>query len=296
MATMNPLHDLLLLASSLVDIGTNHLSRRDEDSALILFESAHHMISAAPLQSSMLTALQHMGSGEDHLRSKVAQVSNHYANMDSLYAPDLYQEKESDVGPRILPTPIHIDQKMLLSSSEKDVTLVLAAALCFNTALTQQMSMHQAFEAKQLYQRLVRTLQIFLVPFGQVVSNDTTTGFLTPMLGMRVHNNLGVAAYVEGNNEFAINCFREASIFSTQLAKQGCHDFQLEHATVLSNWCRLCRMRRDIRDPVYAGLKEILRIRSSILSWDHPDVAAAHFNLAVAEYSRGEGHEAIPHL
>ena len=70
----------------------------------------------------------------------------------------------------------------------------------------------------------------------------------------------------------------------------------LDFAAILSNWCRVQWMMGDVNDDVYDALEEVLRLRFSVLGWDHVDVASAHFNLGMAEYSRQCNDKAMSHL
>jgi tetratricopeptide (TPR) repeat protein len=130
---------------------------------------------------------------------------------------------------------------------------------------------------------------------------------------MRVHNNLGLLAYAEGDDIAAHIQFQASLLFSKELlatttttnttATTTTTDYRLEHATILSNWCRVtwmkgCCTRTTIGDDeaLYAGLQEILAIRSTLLAWDDADLAASHYNLAAAEYARQNTTQAVYHL
>ena len=71
---------------------------------------------------------------------------------------------------------------------------------------------------------------------------------------------------------------------------------RLAYATVLSNWCRVQWLSGDIRPAVYEGLEQVLRIRTNVLGWCHPDVASAHYNLGVTEYAHNHCDLALEHL
>jgi tetratricopeptide (TPR) repeat protein len=216
------------------------------------------------------------------------------------------------------------------------VLMAESAAALFNQALLLHVK-GRLLEAKQLYLSLVLVVQNLLHQHGNnnTVTTTTTTR-LAPAttwlleMGMRVHNNLGLILYQEQHGDHhhhhhhdvvvtmaaARTHFQAALLFSKQLvvfpppaAAAAAAAYQLEHATILSNWCRVHWMRGggggsgsgsgmngeqhdddddDGNHLFYASLREILRIRSTLLSWDHVDVAAAHFNLAAAEYARGQ--------
>jgi tetratricopeptide (TPR) repeat protein len=55
-------------------------------------------------------------------------------------------------------------------------------------------------------------------------------------------------------------------------------------------------MQGDISSVLYINLLEIFQIRSTILPWYHPDVAASMYNIAVSEYALHEAKKAKHHL
>lgn len=115
------------------------------------------------------------------------------------------------------------------------------------------------------------------------------------LLAMRSHNNLGVLSYLDRKEGVAVASFEAASQFGKHLIVHS-DAYKLEYTTVLSNWCRMNWMRGAVGNYSYLPLEEILTIRNEILPWDHADVAAAHYNVAVAEYSRQNSGKAIIHF
>jgi tetratricopeptide (TPR) repeat protein len=144
-------------------------------------------------------------------------------------------------------------------------------------------------EAKKHYEIVAYTVQTMLsCTFG-----CPSTTFL--QLAMRSHNNLGLISYLERKEGVAAASFEAAMQFGKLLAPSS-KSCQLEYTVALSNWCRVNWMRGDIGDSLYSNVKEILRIRMALFPWDHVDIAAAHYNVAVAEYARQNRHEAVTHL
>ena len=186
-----------------------------------------------------------------------------------------------------------VDQSVLMTAITADLfaaqnTIIAEAIHVFNDGLSYQMN-GDTFMAKQRFEQAsyaVRQVLCLLPEASPAVVLE---------LAMRTHNNLGLLNYLEFNNEVAIACFEVAIGFAQQLAALS-DEYKLEYATTLSNWCRVACIRGDISDSVYLRLKEIVDIRAEVLYWDHPDLAVAHYNIAVVEYSRKNNTEAISHI
>ena len=186
-----------------------------------------------------------------------------------------------------------LDQSILMTAITADLfaaqnTIIAEAIHVFNDGLSHQMN-GDTFMAKQRFEQAsyaVRQVLCLLPDVSPTVVLE---------LAMRTHNNLGLINYVEYNCEVAIACFEVAVGFAQQLAALS-NDYKLEYATTLSNWCRVACIRGDISDSVYLRLKEIVDIRAALLSWDHPDLAVAYYNIAVVEYSRKNSAEAVSHI
>jgi tetratricopeptide (TPR) repeat protein len=289
------------------------------------------------LASSPVSALSSASSSSSSSSSCLAEECSCFAlPIVASNPPDLYQDgDDSDVGPRILSTPVCLRCSSCSTDNKADCDQVLmeSAAALFNQALflhvqaghddAQQLLLLES-QAKQMYHSLVHVVQNLLRTgcgsSGTIRSRQPSTWLLE--MGMRVHNNLGLILYKEGDDIGARTHFQAAMLFSKQLVvvfplhrqqqqqQQQASSYQLEHATILSNWCRVHWMRggggggdmmiqheeENTTHLFYASLREILRIRSSLLAWDHPDVAAAHFNLAAAEYARQMTQKALAHL
>jgi tetratricopeptide (TPR) repeat protein len=240
--------------------------------------------------SNLTNDLPFLSSFELLSRGKINQCSRPCSNetcciFTESNPPDLYQEDESDVGPRILPTLVRINHS---ASLESGGVIFLEAVTVFNNAIFHHVKSH-LFEAQRLYQSLVGTIHSLLQ--GGIGSPSTAV----LEMAMRVYNNLALTFYADGDDVTAHSHFQAALLFSKQLFQLN-KASRLEYATILSNLCRLNWMKGDISDNLYTSLREILRLRSSLLSWDHPDVAAAHYNLAMAEYAREGNQKAVAHL
>jgi len=265
------------LTGSLVGVGIE-LHARGEDDAMIMFDAAYNLL-RAPSNEACALASKHIEVGSRRLLCEPSS-----SNGSTLTPPDLYEADECDVGPRLLKTPIRLD-----STSPLDIDFVfLEVVVLMNKALIIHAKSNLP-EAKQLYQVVVNNAQNLLrlrmgLPSTRLVE-----------ICMRVHNNMGQICYVQGEEGTARSHFEASMLFAKQLSDLN-KDYRLEYATVLSNWCRVNWMRGDISDNLYKGLCEVLRIRSALLKWDHPDVAAAHFNVAVAEYARQRSQQATTHF
>lgn len=182
--------------------------------------------------------------------------------------PDLYLEEEGDVGPRAFRLPS-------LSRQSLETTVVYNKAVIHHTRT-------EYLEAIRLYEQVIQATPIAAISVVDVAA-----------LKMRAHNNLGQILYVAGICEAkALEHFSLA----LQIAKTLGTQHSLDQATVLSNWCRVHWMSGDVSQMVYEGLHEILRLRTAVLGWDHPDVASAHYNLGVTEYAHNDGNKAVGHL
>jgi tetratricopeptide (TPR) repeat protein len=271
-------------AGSLISIGTEIFLKGDhEDQAMAIFDAAHSIItapSASTVHNLWTVVAKNLQVGSTVLSSSSSKAQP--SSFSVLSPPDLYQEDECDVGPRILKTPIAADfyttQNMVL----------LEAIILFNKGLIYH-SKGCLSEAKQLYEVVSFTVQNMLC----FTMGAPSSAFME--LAMRTHNNLGLISYLERNEGVAAASFETSIHFAKHLAELT-KAHRLEYATALSNWCRVIWMRGDISDTLHKALKEVLRIRVSILSWDHPDVAAARYNVAVAEYTRQSPSKAVSHL
>ena len=202
---------------------------------------------------------------------------------DETHSVDLYQEDECDVGPRVMQAPVRPP-----AVNARDST-PLEAIILFNKALVCH-SMCRHREAKQLYQTVLEIVQTLLASLVGVMPSN-----LLMELGMRTQNNMGFICYCEGEEDLAIERFEASLVFARHLCEHT-NDYRVDCADALSNLCRVNWMRGDVGDTLYNHLRELLCFRSCFLPWDHPDVAASHYNLAVAEYVRQQSVNAIPHL
>jgi tetratricopeptide (TPR) repeat protein len=265
-------------ALALMSIGNEFLDHGELSEAMATYDAAHSVLTSPSTGQTWATAAKRLQLGSRLLQSDSVKASSRLKETP----PDLYEEDECDVGPRILRTPITAD-----SRSVRDITL-LEAIVLYNKGLVYH-SMGNLSEAKQLYEIVVYTVQNMLT---FAMGNPSTTYM---QLAMRCHNNLGLVSYLERKEGVAAASFEAAAQFAKYLVPLS-QAYRLEYATALSNWCRVNWMRGDVSDNLYKSLKEVLRVRTGVLSWHHPDVAAAHYNVAVAEYARDDSSKAVSHL
>lgn len=181
--------------------------------------------------------------------------------------PDLYLEEECDVGPRAFRLP---------SLSRH----AFEASVAYNKALIHH-ARNQYVDAMSLYEQ---------VAFTQAATSQDLA-----VLQMRSHNNLGHIYYMTAISEMkALEHFSAALHIARSFSFHK--GYALEMADILSNWCRIQWMSGDVSQAVYEGLHEVLRLRLSVLPWDHTDCASAHYNLGVTEYAHNDGQKAVGHL
>ena len=270
------------IAESLVGAGVELYAKGCDEEALRMFDIAFTVVKS-PSEHVCKVASEILKVGCDLLLVEDIGSRRSDEESDDDDHPDLYQEDECDLGPRVL--------KSTVRPTAHDVRepLLLEASILFNKAVTCH-SLCRHMEAKQLYQTILSTLHTLLAAgVGGVPSS------LLMELGMRTENNMGFIYYCEGDEDMAVASFESALVFAQHLL-QLTKERNMEYSNVLSNLCRVTWMRGDIGNNLYKNLHELLRFRSSFLPWDHADVAASHYNLAVAEYARQQSASAIPHL
>jgi tetratricopeptide (TPR) repeat protein len=284
---MRPPTPTASIAESLVVAGVELYAKGCDEEALRMFDIAFSVVKS-PSEHVCKVANELLKVGcelllVEDIGSRLGSNGESDDDDDDDDHPDLYQEDECDVGPRVLRSTIR--------PTAHDVSdpLLLEASILFNKAVTCH-SLCRHMEAKQLYQTILSTLHTLL---AARVGGEPTR--LLMELGMRTENNMGFIYYCEGDEDMAIASFDSALVFARHLIQLR-KDRSMEYSTVLSNLCRVTWMRGDIGNNLYKNLHELLRFRSSFLPWDHADVAASHYNLAVAEYARQQSASAIPHL
>jgi len=201
--------------------------------------------------------------------------------------PDLYLEEGADVGPRCLVEPIEIGP-FSSCSAQLDFTEAVSA---FNLGLSNH-GRQELKEACISYECVLEYVYEALQTFCTEQVPSTTALRLV----MHAHNNLGVIAHTNGEEDNARVNFDAALLFARQLLHHG-RNHHLTVSSVASNWCRVYWTRGDITtDSLFTCMEQVLRLRSDILPWYHADVAASHFNLATAYHARGQTTEAVRHF
>jgi len=288
-------------------LGGRFLSKSNFDEAKVAFESAYRNLSVTPSvtmtkNGSFLNRKVQQDQEAVRLRHEISILSSTLSPVTPRSSVsttstqdhiDTYHEDECDVGPRSFYEAIVPDDIMGL-----DVD-VLHLIISYNQALVFHGKKNYSL-ASQLYKVITGTIATYL-------SAGNSDGTLSH-LAMRAHNNLGQIEYIERSQEYAHIEFenaiayvrhhqrhQQAPIIVTATTNTT-PDHQLEIATVLSNWCRTRWMLGRVDQNVYAALEDILRIRSTYMEDNHPDVAVAHFNLGRAEFSRHSNHKALKHF
>jgi tetratricopeptide (TPR) repeat protein len=200
----------------------------------------------------------------------------------SLSPPDIFQLEECDSGPRLVKAPILVD----VTSTHNPV--LLKTAILHNKGLIHHLQ-GRLQEAKLLYELVVFTLQSSFQSIEQAHSTVLCE------LAMSSYNNLGVLSYFEQEESFAAAHFELALRFAKQLSSLS-NRHRLNFANILNNRCRVSWIQGDVSNVLYVNLLDIFQIRSTILPWYHPDVAASMYNIAVSEYNLHDAKKAKHHF
>lgn len=218
--------------------------------------------------------------------SKTSQQVTSWHNLllpKSPISPDLYEQGKCDVGPRLLNQPV-------CPSRLNNVTSLsfLQAIIMFNKGLVCH-SKGQLDLAETFY-RSVSDMASSLMAFDSPTTDQITVTELT----MRAYNNLGVL-YYRNHLEMAEPAIRASVQFAKQLASYHPTRYNLEYATVLSNYCRILFMRGD-QQSILHHVQEIARLRRTMLPMEHADVAAAIWNVGATMYHTGQNKTATFYL
>jgi len=214
-------------------------------------------------------------------KGATARCPEHAEQATTVCTPDLYREDGLGAGPRPLTVPVTLDY-----TQDQNGMSCVDIINVYNKALLLH-SQCQFLEAAQLYEVVSLTVQnLAHTPFPSVCLLE---------LGMKSHNNFATIAYAKGDHTASLIGLEAALLFGKQLVDSTAA-FKHEYVSVLSNWCNVCWTRGDISPTLYQALGEVLRLRSILFAWDHEDVAAAHYNIAVAEYASNHNDTAAKHL
>jgi tetratricopeptide (TPR) repeat protein len=255
-----------ITAVMLLEVGGRLLEQGQHTEALTAFEASFRALHSMSGDSTadLYCAKQHL------LQSSAVTVS--------LPPVDTYHEDECDVGPR----PFF----GTLRCGETTAIDVLQLAICYNQALVHHHRREYAV-AMQLYSVITGTINLALA--------NNLPSIEVLRMAMQAYNNMGHISYTQHSEEVSLSHFQQAISFAKRIEDVS-NDHLLEYATVLSNWCRVQWMIGYMSPEVYSVLEDVLRIRFSILGWDHVDVASAHYNLGMAEYSRYQNEAALCHF
>lgn len=251
------------------------------DEALCLLDAAYSLIQfpTAEIYDGALKLLQ-----RSYVHSKSSLTSKQQLSVITIddNEVDLYLEDECDNGPRVLRkfvTPC--------SSHSCNHSMIEASILFSKASVSHRICRYS--DAKNAYSSVRSWVQ------GMLSSPIGPQTEVLMELGMRTENNIGSINYIEGDEETALANFQSALLFAKSLSALSTA-YDLELADALSNVCRVSWMLGNINQAFFDNLNEVLRIRSNLLSWDNADVAAAHYNLAMAEYSRQCNTSALRHV
>lgn len=285
---------LIRLGSDQILTGDNH------EQAMVLFDAAHSMIvtpsvfSADVLNAVFLDTRQVEGSSSHahgthththvqtnthahahaHTHAHERTHADEHAHSSSSFHHDIYQDGACDVGPRMLRNPVVVDPHTVCKREFVESIILFNKGLIYEATGRLQ-------EAKLVFEIVASTLQEVLL----YTTAASSTAFLE--LSMRTFNNLGYIEYVEKKEGLSSASFEAAVHFAKQLLQfTSTQSYRLEYATSLSNWCRVTWLRGHFSECLVKGLEDVLLVRASNLSWDHPDVAATRFNIGVVEYGR----------
>jgi tetratricopeptide (TPR) repeat protein len=199
------------------------------------------------------------------------------------FAPPVYQSAFHDPLPQMLQTSI--TSKALYDHN----VAVLEAISLFNKGLVHQIN-GDIRTAKRLLEDVSFVIRDILC-FSRGAPSDCVLE-----IAMRTFNNLGLINYVDQKLTVSAECFENAIGFAKQLVTSLETTYLLEYATILSNWCRIVCASGELNAVLHMRLKEILEILCKVLTRDHPDISAAHFNVAVVEYAFKNTSAAVSHL
>ena len=264
---------------ALLDLGGKLFSGGRQEDAMCMFDAAFRVLSAP--DSSLAGA-----AFESQLQWGTRRLCC-FTDVEPRIQPpvDTYHEDECDVGPR--PFSVALVPDLTTNCFDNDL---LQMFIWYNKGLVHH-ARNELAQALQMYHAVIGSVTTVLAT--QTGDRPDLSDFYH--LGMRAYNNVGQISYAERAEEAALVQFETALVFAKRIVDDG-HGHRLDCATILSNWCRVHWMMGDVCDKVHQALKEVLRIRFSVLGWDHADVASAHYNLGMAEYARQSNDKAMSHL
>ncbi len=248
-----------------LDVGGKLLEQGQHSSAMVMFDLCFRAINSP---ASEFTADLQWGN-QQLVQSTTTESSP---------PVDTYHEDECDVGPRPF-----LKAQICLHGASLDV---LQLAVFYNKALIHHVN-NELAAAVQIYNVIIGTVTT------AIANNSPSVEKLH--IAMRANNNLGQIRYSEEDEEAAMLHFETAVLYARHI-QDSSSEHLLDYVTILSNWCRVQWMMGRVTDDVCAALEEVLRVRFSVLGWDHVDVASAHYNLGMAEYYRRHNEKALFHL
>ncbi|GAX22371.1 hypothetical protein FisN_3Hh421 [Fistulifera solaris] len=281
----NPIYDYAssveILIESLQRLSAVYFESDLNDEALYLLDAAYSL-TKFPTAEVWSVALKLLQRSYGHYNSSDFPLKKPASNCLDDNDADLYLEDECDSGPIVL-------KKFVTPCASQCFSYpTVEASILFNKASTYH-KLCKYSDAKSAY-NLVRSWV-----HGMLASPIGPHTEVLMELGMRAENNIGFINYCEGEEEMALSSFQSALLFARSLCTLSTA-YDLELADVLSNVCRVSWMSGKINQLLFDNLNEVLRIRSNLLNRDHPNVAATHYNLAMAEYARQCNTSALNHI
>jgi tetratricopeptide (TPR) repeat protein len=201
------------------------------------------------------------------------------------HAPDSFFEGECDVGPRPIHSPLHIEYSLLPTPNLS----IVMAVLLYNKGVVQHSSGIYEAAADTFGQALAALTKNWS---RDLIGSDVVFSCLSHIRAL-THNNLGHIRYIEGDDLNAVFHFEAA----LQLSRYVVHvdderEWALTKATFASNFARTKWMTGDVsKMDLLCVFREVLRLRSSWLPVDHPDVVCSHLNLGFYLYASGDKNE-----
>ena len=252
----------------------------EQNQALAIFESA-----LAELRSTTSTFYNSHSKLGLHNKSSGLKVKKPYHEVILASPPDTYFEGECDNGPRLIKSPLHLDQ----SGDGIHEDNFLHLTVLFNTSLALHSNSYLE-EAMESYTECTRLLDLLL-------NKPDVSNFIGRLshFGMILYNNIGHLFYCAGNEEAAESHFAQ-SLQWAQKSTLGDKCFQLHRATSLSNHARTKWMLGTIDEETYEQCKNVLHLRAALLPADHVDVISARYNIGIMAYALNDKVIATEHL
>ena len=272
-----PLHSTV---AELNEFGSQLYLSGEQSQALAIFQSA-----LKTLRSTTSTFYTTRSKHKTDTKMNGLKLKKPHHEVVLASPPDTYLEGECDIGPRLIRSPLHLDQS---GDGDQDNNFLHLTVL-FNTALALHSNSYLE-EALESYIECTRLLDLLL-------NRPDVSTFIERLshFGMILYNNVGHLFYCIGNEEAAESHFAQSLLWAQKSTlDDSC--FQLHLATTLSNHGRTKWMLGSIDEETYKQCENVLHLRASVLPVDHIDVICARYNIGIMAYARNERDTATEHL